>query len=331
MKKNDFNTVIIGLGHNEVNLLCVNHKGLVTDSKTCNSSGDWPLVIKDLFTKNKISPRALVKVMLYNGVYSVAQLPKNELLTEEELHGIAMYKDLDGAVPGRISDYTWDFYDTKTSKSSKPTLTFVLVEKRIISVVATIINSLAVLDKITISDLAMADFISFYQYVSLKKENPTNSPYIPQLCITLFLANNHELMVYGVYNGELCYSRALKGYKTLSGGVVGGPNDPLLSRLTTEILRLSDDFFTSQLGLPPFSKLLVIIDSDQLEAITDVLSLNFRRVVEVIPLEKCAFARVPNGYTLGQNEEINLIANKNINFLPLYGLLKEGLLKIEKN
>lgn len=331
MNKNNLNTVILGLGHDEVTLLCTTPKGLLTDSKACNSSGDWPLVIKELFVKNKLSARSHVKVMLHSGVYSLVQLPKNDVLTDEEMHGIAMYKDLEGAVPGRISDYTWDFYDTKTSKNAKPTLTFVLVEKRIISNVSEIVNSVAVLEQITISDMAMAEFISFYQYIASKKEMPNGGSYIPQLCITLFLSPNHDLMVYGVYNGELCYSRALKGYKSLCGGVIGGQNDPILARLTTEILRLSDDFFTSQLGLPPFSKLLVIIDSDQLEAITEVLSLNFRRVVEVIPLEKYNFSRHDAGYIVSANEEINSLANKNIYFLPLYGLLEEGLLKIEKN
>lgn len=328
-------TFTLGINVDEVSLLCISGGDIKVFSKKCNSKNDWATEIKDVFQKSKITKKDKVRVVINSSLYIVAQIAKNEALTESEMYGLAMYKDLENFVQGHISDYTWDFYDTKTSKNSKPSLTFVLVEKQIIQLLSDIINSYAILDKITTIDLAMAEFISFYMHDSLKKneQNVTRESglYVNQLCVMLYLQNNKDLMVYAVHQGEICYSRALRGYKELSNGLVSGPDDPLISRLTTDILRLSDDFFTSQLGLPPMSKLLIVMDSDQLEQITDAMGANFRRIVEVIPLKQYPFQSVHQSFQKCENLTILSIADQGINYLPLFGTSLEGLFASEKN
>ena len=46
--------------------------------------GDWENVLRTLFSANKISSKVHVKVILGPGLYTVAQLPKNENLTDKE-------------------------------------------------------------------------------------------------------------------------------------------------------------------------------------------------------------------------------------------------------
>lgn len=332
MARTKLNFVALLLGLNEVSFLAISSDDIIAETKPCNTTSDWVLIIKQLFIKHKVSSKTKVHVVLGVGTYTSIQLPKNELLSEEELRGIAMYKDLEGAVNGNIADYVWDFYDAKTGKNARPQQTFVLVNRRLVALISDTVNSLAELSDITVSELAMAEFISSYQYYSVNKSFPqTPSKYINQLCIALYLKPDNELMVYGVYGGELCYFRILRGYKTLTSGVVGGFNDPVLIKLTTDILRLSDDFFTSQLGLPPMSKLLLLIDSDQTETITQVLSNNFRRVVDVVPIGNSSFIKTPTGYTICEEHEINTIAKHGGSFLQLFGLYREGLLLSEEN
>ncbi len=333
MSKPDSQLLAIGLSSNEVSFLSLTHDDVIAEIKQCNSKSDWGLIIKQFFVQYKISNKTKVKVVLDSSIlYTSVQLPKNELLTDEELHGIAMYKDFEGVVKGNVADYTWDYYDARTGKNARPQQNFILVPKQIIAYISEIINNLAVLTSVTVSELAMAEFISLYQYYSVNKTIPTTpQKYVKQLCIALYMQPDRDLMMFGVYQGELCYSRMLRGYKPLNTTVLSDYNDPLLIKLTTDILRLSDDFFTSQLGLPPMSKLLILIDSDQSKKITEMLSNNFRRVVDVIPIGATSFIKTPTTYSICDNTQIRTIASKSAEFLPLYGVLKEGLLESEEN
>ena len=138
-------TVAVCLSANEVRILAPIGKKLLPLCKSCNSMGDWENVLRTLFSANKISSKVHVKVILGPGLYTVAQLPKNENLTDEELRSFAMYKDLEQTVSGQIADYTWDYYEAKTGKNSRPMLNFVLVEKKIIAQIAAIFEELAIL------------------------------------------------------------------------------------------------------------------------------------------------------------------------------------------
>lgn len=322
-------TVTVSLCANEVRILTFIGQKLLTQCKLCNSINDWENILNSLFNSNKINSRANVKVILGPGLYTCAQLPKNENLKDEELYSVAMYKDLEQVVTGQISDYTWDYYDAKTGKNSRPMLNFVLVEKKIISHIVAIFNDLATLKSITVHDMAMTSFVSFYQAYALKKDNLNKVGYVPQLAIMLYMTRDSDLMLYGVYSGELCYSRTLKGYKALAlPGLVDG-NDVLINRLSTEILRLSDDFFTSHLGLPQFTRLLLAIDSLNIEKIASVLSKQFTRTLEVImsPVEH----EVTPSFAVCDNEYIKGLAGENLFYLPLLGELMEGDILNEKN
>ena len=332
MAKQKIICAIFALYTNEVSMLYINQEKIIADRKSCNSTSDWSLVISQLFSRYKISSKTQVRVILGASLYNTVQLPKNEFLTEAELRSIAMSKDLESAVNGNISDYAWDFYDARTGKNSKPMQNFVLVTKKLISSISETINKYAVLYDITNHDLAMAQFISLYQYYASNKrlpDEPVN--YVKQLCIALYLDTNHDLMVYGVFGGELCYSRALKGYRNLGVALVLGQNDPLLTKLVIDISRIRDDFLMAQLGLPPMSRLLLMMKGKQIEAIADVLNVNFPRVLEVIPIADVVINQDTKNYNVCKDPIINQIAEKDINYLPLLGLAKEGLLNSEEN
>ncbi|MBP3748112.1 hypothetical protein [Ruminobacter sp.] len=334
MAKGNVNKVILGIANEEITFLYSpsGKTRVITDSVLCAGNSEWRSAIDSLFSKYKVQASCKVIVVLAQGMYTVVQLPKNERLTDEELTGIAMVKDLEPAVQGRVLDYTWDFYDAKTGKNSKPTLNFVLVEKKLIAMVAEIVNDYATLEKITVFDLAMTEFISYYQAASMNKiKEKERTPYVPQLCLTLYLQKDKELTVYGVYGGELCYSRVLRGYRSLATDLITGADDPKISRLTTEILRITDDFFTSRLGLPPMSKLLLVMNAEQLKNIAVSMSQNFRRVVDVIPINSDVESTEAAGYSVCKNTELVDVLKKDLSFAPLLGIWKEGILVSEKN
>ncbi|MGN1394746.1 MAG: hypothetical protein ACI4V7_12080 [Succinivibrionaceae bacterium] len=335
MAKENLYPVVLGIGLDEVSLLSIRGDKIQTLSHNCNSSGEWEKIIFDLFNKAKITKNSKVQVVLNGSIYNTVQLPKNELLTVEEMYGVAMYKDLENLVQGKISDFTWDFYDTKTSKNSKPMQTFVLVEKSIVKQLSDIINSVAILNSITINELAVADFLSFYMFdVNSKTSSKAFNnvyEYVNQLSVLLYLEENKDLMVYAVYMGEICYFRSLRGYRELSRSIFAGDVNPIIEKLTTDILRLSDDFFTSQLGLPPMSKLILVLDTDQQGVIADLLGQNFRRIVEIIPTNGVVLPKDNNSYTVCGNDSILNVFRNGGKFLPLYGLINEGVLKSEKN
>ncbi len=335
MAKDSGKMIVIGLSQKEVTFLSIDKDKIVTDRRISNTTTDWSLGIKQFLVKYKATHRTPVKVILGNGVYTTAQLPQNDILTEEEMRGIAMYKDLDDSVAGAIADYTWDFYDQKTSKNARPLTTFVLIPKRIIASIAEAVNEIAKLESITTVDFAMTDFLSYYQSVVCKRmpaENPAN--YVKQLCIALYMPADHDLTIYGVYAGEFCYSRTLKQYRTLNSGLLTNNQDPIMQKLVTEIYRLSDDFFTSQLSLPPLTKLFVMVDSEQLKLICDILAQSFPRLVEVIPLSKNKQKLEPNtfnNFAVTTDKEITAVADQDLMFLPLLGCIKEGVLTSEED
>jgi hypothetical protein len=335
MAKKDISksSVVIGLTNNRVIFLYLNNETVVCECENVSSNVEWGRIINVLFNKHKVSYKTKVKVILDTGLYSSAQLPKNSNLTEEELRGIAMYKDLEGVAQGRVADFTWDFYDTKTSKNSKPSLTFVLVEKKIISLISEIIAPIGVLEEITVKELAMAEFISHYQsYLGKNGEPVGESKYLNQLCLALYMPKDAELSLFAIYQGEICYTRVLRGYKDLSGDGTPANVDVLISKLTTEIYRLSDDFLTSQLGLPPMSKLLLMLDCGCADTIAKLLCQNFKRVVELIPKDDMNNCDLNvDGYSCCENKVILEIVKKGYIFLPLYGIAKEGVLVYEKD
>ncbi len=330
MSRKSAPTVALFLSSDSVKIVNIHHDNISADSKKCNSTGDWEIAIKELFVKNNVNSRALVRVILDVALTNSVQLPKNETLNDEEMHGIAMNKDLESVVAGKITDYTWDYYEAKTSKNSRPMLNFVLVEKRIIALISDIVNGLAKLSDITISTLAAADFVSYYQYKILKdKDSGTPQQYVEQLGLMLYFPKDKDLTVYGVHNGDLCYTRVMRNYRGLSNGVLSASNDPLLEQLNMDLLRLCDDFFTAQLGLPPLSKIIIAMDTDQLEVIGTALSEN-RRNVEVIPLKKYPFSKDSGlGFSITQDKEICSLAEQGIEYLPLLGVLRGGMLESE--
>ena len=335
MAKKDISksSVVIGLSNNQVIFLYLNKEAIVCECENVSSNVEWGRVINVLFNKHKVSYKTKVKVVLDTALYSSVQLPKNSNLTDEELKGVAMYKDLEGVTQGRVADFTWDFYDTKTSKNSKPSLTFVLVEKKIISLISEIIAPIGILEAVTVKELAMAEFISQYQsYLGKKNEPNGESQYVNQLCVGLYMPKDSELSLFAIYQGEICYTRVLRGYKELSAEGTLVNTDVLISKLTTEIYRLSDDFLTAQLGLPPMSKLLLMLDCSCIELIGNLLSQNFKRVVELIPKEDTNNHDLNSvGYTSCENKAILEIVKKGYIFLPLYGVAKEGCLVNEKD
>ncbi len=334
MAKGNINKVILGIANEEITFLYTSSRAtkIITDKVLCAGNTEWKNAVDGLFKKYKIPASCKVIVVLGQGLYTVVQLPKNERLSEEELKSVAMNKELEPTVQGRILDYTWDFYDAKTGKNSKPSLNFVLVEKKLIAGLSEIVNDVASLEKITIFDLAMTEFISYYQALSMGKiKDKEQNLFVPQLCLTLYLQKSRDLTVYGVFGGELCYSRTLRGYKNLATDLIGGADDPTISKLTTEILRITDDFFTSRLGLPPMSKLLLVMNAEQLKNIAAGFSQNFRRVVDVVPINDDVATTEAVGYSVCKNAQLVDILKKDLGYAPLLGILKEGILVSEKN
>ena len=331
MAKGNSNKIILAVSNDEILFLCSSGGKIVTDRESCSSNSEWEKAITKIFHSHKVSSSAKVIVVLSQGLYSVVQLQKNPNLSEEELKSIAMSRELEASVQGNITDYVWDFYDAKVGKNAKPSANFVLVERKIISSISDIVNGLAKLETITIEDLAMTEFISFYHADSLGKvKDNEKSAYLPQLCLTLFLEKNKELKVFGVYAGELCYSRILRGYKSLATDPIGA-DDPTLSRLVTEILRINDAFFTARLGLPPMSKLLILMECDQLKNLTMEMSKNFRRAVDVVPLKDDLNNVEGAGFSVCKNVQLRDILKNGIGYAPLLGIFKEGLLVNEKD
>jgi hypothetical protein len=327
MAKKNLPNVAVALRADGVWFLSLNRDKSKTDFKACNSTQDWIVAIKDLFGKNGVHAKDRVCAILDVSLTSSIQLPQNEALTDEELHGIAMYKDLEGAVAGKITDYTWDYYQAFTGKTSRPMLNFVLVEKRLIALIADVINSIAILDSISISTLAMADFISYYQYESVKKKDSTIPlKYVEQLALLLYLEKGRDLTVYGVYNGELCYTRVMRNYRGLDGNVLMGSEAGLLEQLDMDLLRLCDDFFTARLGLPPVTRMVILMDTDQVESIAQALSEN-RRYVEVVPSSRHLFKNAKPSFSVCDNKPVCELCDVGVQYLPLYGALKGGSLK----
>ncbi len=325
-RKNQAN-VAVALRADGVWFLSLNRDKKKADYKACNSTQDWIVAIKDLFGKNGVHAKDRVCAVLDVSLTSSIQLPQNETLTDEELHGIAMYKELEGAVAGKIGDYTWDYYQAFTSKTSRPMLNFVLAEKRLVALIADVINSVAILDSISISTLAMADFISFYQYETVKKKDAAIPlKYVEQLALLLYMEKGRDLTVYGVYNGELCYTRVMRNYRGLEGNVLLGSETGLLEQLDMDLLRLCDDFFTARLGLPPVTKMIILMDTDQVETISQTLAEN-RRYVEVVPSSKHLFKNARPSFAVCDDKTVCELCDIGVQYLPLYGVLKGGCLK----
>lgn len=301
--------------------------GLKTDRSPCAGAGGWKDAVRELCARHRVPASARAEAFLGQGLYTVVRQPRNELLSDEELRGLAMSRALESSVPGKIADYTWDYFDAKTGKNSKPALNFVLAEKRLVSLLAEAVREAADLTRITVFDLAMTAFVSTYRSGPLPGaagEEP------PRLTLALYLPRGGELSVFGVFGGELCYSRVLRGYRRLADEAAPGAGDPAVGRLAAEILKINDDFFTSGLGLPPMSRLLLVAGAADPRNVALGLSRHFKRIVEVVPAGG-AKQEGDAGYTVCGDPVIAGMPGWDPAFAPLLGMMREGAPADEKN
>lgn len=244
--------------------------------------GSWPHVLADLFREQKLL-HSQVRVVLDSSQYQQLSIERPEVPAAE----------LAGALPWAIKDFTTepvtqlaiDYYDSATNPQARPRLQVVCTPKSRIQEWLKALQPLAELEAVVIDELALASLFGD----------------TPKVEVLLYQLPERDLLLLAVYKGQLCFSRALRGFMPLVQQPSAQWPAVLLDNLMLEMQR-SFDYLLSQLKLPEVAVINVAISMSDPAGLLRPLHLHFG-----MPARLMANPAVLSG----------------MEFLPVYGALQE--------
>jgi hypothetical protein len=242
----------------------------------------WSQVLAELFREQKLQ-HSQVRVVLDSSQYQQLSIERPDLPEEE----------LAGALPWAIKDFTSepvtqlaiDYYDAAANPSARPRLQVICTPKQRIKEWVKALQPMATLESVSIDELALAALFG--------RESKVD--------VLLYQLPGHEPQLLAVYQGRLCFSRALRGFLPLVQQSADQWPDDLLDHLMLEMQR-SFDYLLSQLKLPEVATIHVAAGIDDPAALLRPLHQHFG-----IPAKWLANPSVLVG----------------LEFLPVYGALLE--------
>lgn len=295
-KNNNKNFVVIGISATNVFLVANDEKsksdtlGLLFESRSAMDNSEKEKVIVELLTVAKVTKKTNVKVLLYKDLYNSIQIDKPNA-PEEEISGAIQWAIKD-FVQESVNNLAIDYIDMPKSPSyPNDKVLVVSVPKTLVKMIAKSVTQMAILDSITVEELAFAE---------LYDENDED----PHL--VLFQPNGSELMLITILKSRLFFSRVLRGFKDLGKYQKGSLDNEFLDNMSLDVQR-SIDYIVGQLKLPTPKKLTLILDCPDVEKIADYMKTSFFLDVDNI------------------NEEIK---HNSVVYAPLFAI-KNG--KINKN
>ncbi len=251
------------------------------DQEPCNGPADWARAIAALVQRTQAAG-APVRVLLPTALYQQVQIEKPDVPDDE----------LPGALPWAVKDLVsepvlqlgFDYYQLPANPASRPRLAVICVGKPRLQQIANAVNKVAELQQITIEELGLVDLLGA----------------LPQLQLLLFQSPGQDLQLLAVCQGQLCFSRQLRGFSRLAQQTIDNLDADLLDNLSLEVQR-SIDYLVAQLKLPAASQIYVAIATPDLGGVIRHLAANFS-----VPVQALANPAVTAG----------------LEYLPLFGNLQ---------
>ena len=247
-------TVALTLSHDSVLLVRLHPEPLFL-RESCHGQGDWARVITLLLEKAE-AYGALVRVVLNASLVTQLQIEKPSV-PENELAGALPWaiKDL---VSEPVTQLVCDYVDMPFNPIAKPRVTVICVLKNRMQQLADAINAKAQLLDVTTEEFALVDLVGRAQRMEL----------------FLYRLPGQELSLMAVSEGQLCFSRQLRGFSI--NGLGRGEMWPSekFDELTLQIQR-SLDYLSAQLKLGEAAQLYVAVSSPLLGSLVHHLAENF--------------------------------------------------------
>lgn len=265
-KPSPFYSLGLELGIEEVHLcVCQQRNGTLTWVKqTVLSPDSWATQLKEYVNQHQLS-NTQCYVALANGSYHLLNVERPQVADDELRQALTWsVKDL---VPAQ-DDLVVDYFDVPVKGAGTQKLNVVAMAKPgVEEIVQNVTHAGLELKSIGIAELAQCDLL----------------PYSDEATMTLLQQPGQGICLNIVKNGELYFTRSLKGYENLGSFSEQELQMGVGDNLSVEIQR-SMDYFESQLRQAPVKRIVLGIDSPHLDKLADIMQrLTF---VSVTPIEQ---------------------------------------------
>ena len=246
--------VALTLSHDSVMLVRLHPEPLFL-RETCHGQGDWARVIALLLEKAE-AHGAQVRVILNAALVNQLQIEKPSV-PENEMAGALPWaiKDL---VSEPVTQLVCDYVDMPFNPTAKPRVTVICLMRNRMQLIAEAVNAKAQLQDVTTEEFALVELVGRSQRIEL----------------FLYRLPGQELSLMAVCEGQLCFSRQLRGFSM--NGIGRGESWPTekFDELTLQIQR-SLDYLAAQLKLGEAAQLYVAVSSPLLGSLVSHLTENF--------------------------------------------------------
>lgn len=246
--------VALTLSHDSVMLVRLHPEPLFL-RETCHGQGDWARVIALLLEKAE-AHGAQVRVILNAALVNQLQIEKPSV-PENEMAGALPWaiKDL---VSEPVTQLVCDYVDMPFNPTAKPRVTVICLMRNRMQLIAEAVNAKAQLQDVTTEEFALVELVGRSQRMEL----------------FLYRLPGQELSLMAVCEGQLCFSRQLRGFSM--NGIGRGESWPTekFDELTLQIQR-SLDYLAAQLKLGEAAQLYVAVSSPLLGSLVSHLTENF--------------------------------------------------------
>ena len=223
--------------------------------------GDWPVALAKWTNRNKIG-NAQCAVSFGSMFYNVYQTEK-PAVADDEIHQALTWtvKELTGA------NMVFDYFEIPAQSSGNNNINVAVVPASILEGAIDAVTKAGLqLETITVEELAVCDVL----------------PVAEEPVMTLLQKAGEEIQLAIVKQGQLYFSRSLKGFENLGSFTVEELQMGVMDSLSVQIQR-SMDYFESQLRQAPVRKILMNIEAANSEPIAAQIRELMR--VDVEPFE----------------------------------------------
>ena len=246
--------VALTLSHDSVMLVRLHPEPLFL-RETCHGQGDWARVIALLLEKAE-AHGAQVRVILNAALVNQLQIEKPSV-PENEMAGALPWaiKDL---VSEPVTQLVCDYVDMPFNPTAKPRVTVICLMRNRMQLIAEAVNAKAQLQDVTTEEFALVELVGRSQRMEL----------------FLYRLPGQELSLMAVCEGQLCFSRQLRGFSMNGIGRGEGWPTEKFDELTLQIQR-SWEYLAAQLKLGDAAQLYVAVSSPLLGSLVSHLTENF--------------------------------------------------------
>lgn len=207
--------------------------------------GDWPVALAKWVSQNKIGA-AQCAISFGSMFYNIYQTEK-PAVPAEEIHQALTWtvKELTGA------NMVFDYFEIPAQSSGNNNLNVAVVPASVLEgAIDAAMNAGLLLQAMTVEELAVCDVL----------------PVTDEPVMTLLQKAGEEIHLAIVKQGQLYFSRSLKGFENLGSFTVEELQMGVMDSLSVQIQR-SMDYFESQLRQAPVRKILMSIEAANSEPI----------------------------------------------------------------